>query len=122
MPRPTVFLVDDDAAFSEATRLLLELEGYAVEAYPDGEAFLAGYRPGLAGCVLLDQGMPGLSGLQVQQALHALGARIPVIFLTGRGDPGVAESALGCGAFDFLPKPVSGTRLLASVARSTAGA
>ncbi len=59
---PIVFVVDDDTGICREVRALLEGEGYAVEDYPDGEAFFAGYRPGREGCLLIDAYLPGMNG------------------------------------------------------------
>ena len=69
-------------------------------------------------CVLLDVKMPRLDGLEVQRRLNDCGAMLPVVILTGHGDVAMAVQAMRAGAADFLEKPVSRERLLASVARA----
>lgn len=102
---PTVFVVDDDDAIRESLSFLLEAEGFRVETYDSGADFLARYRPQRPGCLLLDVGMPGMSGLDVQQQLAGLGIGIPIIFMTGRGDSEMARKAATAGAFAFFNKP-----------------
>lgn len=114
----TVFVVDDDPAHRNALRMLIHLHGLRVEPYSDGASFLAEYRSDRPGCVLLDQGMPGLTGLQVQQALNERSSRIPVIFLSGHADAAMQATAMGNGAFDCLRKPIQGDRLLDCVTRA----
>jgi FixJ family two-component response regulator len=64
---------------------------------------------------VLDVAMPGLDGLQLQQALIAKGSEIPIIFLTGHGDIPMSVRAMKRGAVDFLTKPVNGEDLLKAI-------
>lgn len=114
----TVFVVDDDGDLREALRQLLEVAGLEVECHPDGEAFLTAYRGDRAGCLLLDVAMPGVNGLEVQEALKERGLGIPIVFLTGHGDIPMAVKAVQAGAVDFLEKPVQGGLLLDRVRRA----
>ena len=78
--RPTIFVVDDDASVREAMRGLLEAEGWSVELYSSGEAFLETYRPGREGCLVVDARMPRMGGLELlEQAASHPGA--PIIFV-----------------------------------------
>ena len=70
------------------------------------------------GCAVLDVSMPGLDGLELQQALTAGGSHRPVIFITGKGDVPTTVRAMKAGAIDFLTKPVSDTDLLGAIARA----
>ena len=108
----TVFIVDDNVDLREGLCLMLAGAGMTVEAYPDGATFLAAIHAARRGCLLLDQVMPGMSGLQVQETLRSRGLNIPVIILSGSATPAVADQALRSGALLFLEKPVDGERLL----------
>jgi two-component system response regulator FixJ len=114
---PTVFIVDDDAAIRDALVQLLEAAGLRAEAHAGGPAFLEAYAD-QPGCLLLDMAMPGMTGLDVQAALKARGAAIPVLFLTGHGDIPMAVQAVQAGAVDFLEKPIKGAALLERVRRA----
>jgi FixJ family two-component response regulator len=104
---PTVFVVDDDAAVRKSLERLLRSEGYRSESFASADGFLERWRPDPApGCLVLDVEMPGLDGLQLQQALHLSGAAIPIIFITGHGDIPRSVKAMKAGALDFLTKPV----------------
>ena len=72
----------------------------------------------IPGCAVFDVSMPGLDGLELQQALTAEGSQRPVIFLTGKGDIPTSVRAMRAGAIDFLTKPVSDRDLLAAIARA----
>jgi two-component system, LuxR family, response regulator FixJ len=111
----TIFLVDDDSAVRDALTRLLEAAGYAVEAYPDAEAFLAAYEPRRAGCPVLDMQMPGMGGLGLQAVLAERQDSRPIIFLTAHGTVPTTVRALKNGAFEFLEKPAEGGALLAQV-------
>src|SRR5688500_7009323 len=110
--RCTVCVVDDDDAFRDSLRWLLESTGYRVATYATAERFLAGYKAGAAACLVLDVRMPGSTGLELQQELNRRGASLPIIFITGHGDVPMAVDALKSGAFHFLEKPFQGERLL----------
>ena len=114
----TVFVVDDDRAVRETMRDLLQENGYRVEVFADGPAFLATYRPGRGGCLLVDALMPGMSGVEVIERLKAEGRQLPAIMITGSGAVAVAVQAMKAGAVDFIEKPVSNDELLASVKRT----
>ena len=116
----TVYVVDDDDAMRDSLRWLLESAGYRVASYTNAERFLAAYRPGHSTCLILDVRMPGLTGLEVQQALNRRGTPLPIIFITGHGDVPMAVDALKNGAFHFLEKPFQGERLLELVEQAAA--
>jgi FixJ family two-component response regulator len=94
---------------------LIESTGMQVRTYESADAFLAGYYPGRAGCLLLDVRMPGMSGLELQSYLAREGYRLPVIVITGHGDVGMAVKAMKAGAVDFIEKPFHDEDLLRSI-------
>lgn len=102
---PTVFVVDDDAAVRDSLRWLLESVGHAVETYASGAEFLDSVEPDRPGCLLLDVRMPGMSGLELQDALQKRSTQLPIIMITAHGDVPMAVRALRAGAFDFIQKP-----------------
>lgn len=101
----TVFIVDDDAAIRTSLSRALRKRGYVVEVFDSALAFLEAHDGACSGCLILDQGMPGMTGLELQEHLAAAGHSLPIIFITGHG--GVPESvqAIKRGAVDFLEKP-----------------
>lgn len=111
----TVFVVDDDTALLDALVLLLEAEGFHVQAHATAGSFLDACVPDCRGCVILDIDLPDMDGLAVQQALQTQGVRIPVIFLTGQGDIPKAVQAVRYGALGFLEKPATDVALLDQV-------
>lgn len=101
---PCVFLVDDDANIRVSLSRALVLRGYNVQTFSSGAEFLEVCKDA-AGCLLLDYGMPGMNGLELQKRLKDMGVKIPIVFITGHG--GIPESveAMKMGAVDFLEKP-----------------
>jgi two-component system response regulator FixJ len=79
---PTVVLVDDDVALRSALVFKLELDGFAVEALQSGEALLAHPLPSAPACIVLDQNMRGLTGLETLVRLRARGVALPALLIT----------------------------------------
>jgi len=110
-----VHLVDDDAAIRRSVGFMLKTSGYRVESYESGSHLLKGSGELEEGCVLLDIRMPGMDGLEVQQALQERGVGLPIIIMTGHGDVALAVRAMKAGAVDFIEKPFEKDALLASL-------
>jgi len=114
----TVFVVDDDPGVLRALTRLLRADGLEALSFASPKAFLEQHDATTPGCVVLDIAMPGLNGLELQQALMKLGAPRPIVFLSGRGDIPTSVQAMKAGAVDFLTKPVNGKTLLAAVRKA----
>lgn len=101
----TVFVVDDDEDIRSSLSRSLTKRGFAVQTFESARAFLDEYNAGDRGCIVLDYGMEGMNGLELQRKLVAAGRAPPIIFITGHG--GIPESveAMKAGAIDFLEKP-----------------
>lgn len=109
---PVVAIVDDDGSVRPSTLRLIRSFGYRAEAFGSGEEFLGSPRAAETGCVVLDVRMPGMDGLEVQRRLAENGARIPIVFLTGRATDDEERRARLGGAVEFLRKPVGRATLL----------
>ena len=116
---PITYVVDDEPQIRLSIRELLMGHGQIVEDFDSAEAFLDAYRPGGAGCLLVDAHLPGMSGIGLLAHLRARGDRMPVILITGDGDVGLAVEAMRAGACEFIEKPVGRAELLASIDRAT---
>lgn len=103
----TVFLVDDDQGMRDSLTLILELAGYRVRSFASPQAFLNAFSPMDHGCLLLDQRMPEMTGLDLQAALVERSCLLPIIFLSAFGDVPTTVRAIQGGAIDFLEKPAS---------------
>jgi two-component system response regulator FixJ len=111
-------IVDDDASFLTAVARMLRGSGFAVKTFASAEEFLARPELDVPGCVLVDLQMPGLSGLDLQEALAKEGRRLPVVFLSGQGDIPTTVHAMRQGAEDFLTKCAPKEALLSAVNRA----
>ncbi|CAA7615743.1 C4-dicarboxylate transport transcriptional regulatory protein DctR [Candidatus Terasakiella magnetica] len=112
MSTGAVYIVDDDEAIRDALAWLFQSRGVDVETFVSAEAFLDKWSPGTSGCLVLDIRMAGMTGLELFDRLREMGARLPVIFLTGHGDVPMAVSALKKGARDFVEKPFNDNDLV----------
>jgi FixJ family two-component response regulator len=117
---PLVFVVDDDASVRKSLVRLVKAAGYQAEAFASVRDFLA--RPPYEGpcCLVLDVRMPGLTGLDLQEALRAAGQRLSIVFITGYRDVPVSVKAMKGGAVDFLTKPVDEGTLLGAIQQAVA--
>lgn len=118
MSTSVIHIVDDDEAVRRALSLLAQSAGHPVAAHPSAESFLAHVPPDSGGCVVTDVRMPGMTGLQLQQAMRERGLDLPIIMMTGHGDVAMAVEALKAGADDFLEKPFDDRVFLGSVGRA----
>ena len=113
-----VYVVDDDISMRKAIRRLLESEDYSVEMFTGAREFLARVPHTGPSCVILDLNMPGLNGLELQEALAGRGRAEQVIFITGGASVPSCVQAMKAGAVDYLPKPFRDEDLLHAVARA----
>ncbi len=109
---PIIHIVDDDPAVRDALSVLFELEGYEVETFDNGEAFLGRIRDVSPSVVLLDVHMPGRSGLEVLEEMSVRHCSAPVLIISGQGDIPMAVAAIKQGAHDFIEKPFDGTAVV----------
>lgn len=102
---PLIRLVDDDPTVAESLTFVLEVAGLQVKSYDSAERFLAFDDEAREGCLLLDVSMPGMTGLELQSRMRALGRDLPIVFLSAHGDIEMALECVRAGAVDFLVKP-----------------
>jgi FixJ family two-component response regulator len=114
-PKAAVFVVDDDMSVREALGALLRSVGFAVETFASAQAFLARPQSDLPGCLVLDVGLPDLSGLDLQQRMADMKMQIPIVFITGLGDVPTSVRAMKAGAVEFLMKPFGERDLLDAI-------
>ncbi len=117
-----IFVVDDDASVRDSLSELLRVLGFEVIACASGSQLLADQRRREAGCLVVDQHMPGMDGLATLSALRRDGTNAPAILITGRLDPEIAARAAALGISALLEKPFAVPRLVelvqASVSRT----
>lgn len=114
-----IALIDDDASFRMALFESLSSLGYEVRDFASAEEFVA--QPDDASsydCVITDIHMPGMSGIALQKMLERRGSRVPVIMVTGRGEPGLEAIAASTGAVCVLRKPFATNTLIETIERA----
>ena len=114
----TVFVVDDEETVRRALARLIRSAGMTARTFPTAEAFLAESHAAPASCLVLDVRLPGLNGLQLQEALTRKGYPLSIVFITGHGDVPTSVRAMKAGAVDFLQKPFEGHELLTAIRRA----
>ena len=115
-----VCIVDDDPAVRDGVARLLAAQGYAALCYPSAVEFLARAPGSEVACVVLDNRMPGMSGLELLRQLAGQPGAPFVVFLTGSSDLAAGVEAMKLGAIDFIEKPADGERLVAAVRKALA--
>jgi FixJ family two-component response regulator len=113
--RASVTIVDDDVLVLKSLDRLFQSAGFDVEVFSSPHDFLEKRGANAAGCIVMDLSMPGLTGLDLQQALFATRDARPVVFISGHGDVPASVQAMKAGAIDFLTKPVDAAKLLGAV-------
>lgn len=113
--RQTVFVVDDAEGTRVGLTRLLRAAGYRVRAFESAERFFEEHGGETPGCLLLENCLPGMSGLEAQRLLNRSESTRPIIFLTRHGDIQTSVQAMKQGAVDFLTKPIDDVCLFAAV-------
>jgi FixJ family two-component response regulator len=112
---PIVFVVDDDVSVRESLELLIRCEGWQPEIFASAQEFLARPRVLAPNCLILDVGLPGFNGLDLQKRIGVERIEMPIIFITGQGDVPMTVQAMKAGAIEFLTKPFSDEVLLNAI-------
>jgi FixJ family two-component response regulator len=114
-----IAIVDDDDAVRRALHRLLSSYSFESVSFASGEAFLADISRVAPHCVLLDQHMPGMTGLEILLRMKAEDKKVPTIIITGYDQPGLRKKCLEAGAADYLLKPVSAKSVLTAIRLAT---
>ena len=113
--KAVVFVVDDDLSVREGLERLLKAVGWKVETFASAREFLAHRKENIPSCLVLDVGLPGLSGLDLQKKIMEANREIPIVFITGSKDVPTSVRAMKAGAVEFLVKPFSEEDLLIAI-------
>jgi two-component system response regulator FixJ len=111
----SVAIVEDDKAVREAICFSLKSEGFVVTTYESAAAFLGDEEALLSGCVIVDQQMPGMTGIELVVALRSRRCFIPSILVTTWPDDSLRLRALKAGCLIVLEKPLQGNALSDSI-------
>jgi FixJ family two-component response regulator len=117
-PSSLVFLIDDDASVRKGVSRLLRSAGYKSEAFESASDFLKREEHAGPACMIVDVRMPGINGMDLQEALIQHRRQEQLIFVTGHGDISMCAQAMKAGAVDFLSKPFRDDELLQCVERA----
>jgi len=115
---PIVVIVDDDPAVCGSLKFSLELEGFVVRAYGSADEFL-GADESAYDCLVVDQRMPGMSGVELIAKLRTLEVRTPAILLISQPNPALAARAAKA-AVPIVEKPLLGNALLERIREACA--
>ena len=119
--KASVCLLDDDLSMLKALDRLLKSDGFNVEKFSAPAAFLSNVGTSSCRVAILDVWMPDMNGLEVQAVLRKDSPETRIIFISGRDDPSVRQTALEAGAFGFLSKPFDDEVLLQLVRKAVTG-
>lgn len=120
--KPTIHVIDDDAAMRGSLQILLLTEGYDVRVYPAARDFLDGVASAEKGCVVTDVRMPDMTGVEMMTRLRELKSSFPVVVITAYADVPLAVQSMKLGAVDFIEKPFDDQMLFAAVRAALAAA
>ncbi|MGU7782241.1 response regulator transcription factor [Burkholderia sp. PU8-34] len=112
---PVVFVVDDDISVRESLEAMIRYAGLIAETFASAQDFLGRPRTTVPNCLVLDVGLPDLSGLDLQNLIASERTDMPIIFITGRSDVPTTVRAMKAGAVEFLTKPFDDQVLLDAI-------
>src|SRR5580692_12096801 len=117
-----VHIIDDEEKVRDSLAVLLSTAGIKSRAYASAEEYLASVPLSEPGCVILDNQLPGLTGMELLKRLADAASNTAVIMITGYGDVPTAVAAMKLGAFHFVEKPFDAEALLSAVEEALARA
>lgn len=112
-----MILVDDDVALRTALRFSLELDGFAVETFASGEDVLKASLPHRDGCLIFDQNLPGITGIETLSILRSRAIHLPALLITSHPGAGVRDAAARANA-TIVEKPLLGDALVGCIWRA----
>ncbi|WP_342241149.1 response regulator [Inquilinus sp. OTU3971] len=111
--RPTIHVVEDDAAVRRSLAFLLESASFVVHVHASASGFLE--TPAATGCLLVDYDMPGIGGLELLRRLRLRGAGLPCIMITDKHTAGIRQAAQAAGAAAVIEKPFDSEELILAI-------
>jgi FixJ family two-component response regulator len=114
----TAFVIDDDSAVLDSVSELLDAAGIQTQGFTSAEQFLHQLTPSMAGCIITDLRMQGMSGTDLLRVLRDVDCRLPVVVVSGHADVPVTVEVMESGAITLLQKPYKADELLEAVRRA----
>jgi FixJ family two-component response regulator len=115
-----IVIIDDDDSMRKALQRLLAAAGFQPIAYDSSEAFLEDGPEIRSGCIVCDQNLPAMPGLELLQVMRNRQEAVPFILITAFDSPGLAARALSDGAIAYLVKPFAGFELIEAIREAIA--
>lgn len=115
IPKPKVYVADDDVGVLSSLQFLLETDGFDVRTFRSGTALLNALDHAPIDCFVIDYKMPDMNGVDLTNDLRRRGATAPVVLITGHYDDKLATRATAAGVYDFLLKPLLDENLVKRV-------
>ncbi|QJP13221.1 response regulator [Starkeya sp. ORNL1] len=120
MATARVVIIDDDDSMRKALQRLLAAAGFQPVAYGSSEAFLEDSADSRSSCIVCDQNLPAMPGLELLQLIRKRQEEIPFILITAFDSPGLGARALSDGAIAYLTKPFAGFELIEAIREAIA--
>jgi len=117
--RTVVWVVDDVESVRKSIAAVLETANMAVCDYASAADFLAEFKPGAVGCLIVDHHMPDMTGLELLRHLQAQSGAPPTIVISGHADERLRAHVMSAGAVTMLNKPVDADELIELIERVT---
>jgi FixJ family two-component response regulator len=114
----TAFVIDDDSAVLDSVSELLDAAGIQTQGFTSAEQSLHQLTPSMAGCIITDLRMQGMSGTDLLRVLRDVDCRLPVVVVSGHADVPVTVEVMESGAITLLQKPYKADELLEAVRRA----
>lgn len=112
---PDVFVVDKDASTRESLKTLIQSAGWHTETFACAQQFFSRTKVRVPSCLIIDDSLPDLSGLDVQARVNADRMDMPIIFITDFPNVRTTVRAMKAGAVEFFTKPVSDKLILSAI-------
>jgi two-component system, LuxR family, response regulator FixJ len=113
-PVPVLLVVDDDGAVLNSLKFCLEIEGFVVRVYGDGQALLNDTDLPSFGCLVIDYSMPDMTGLELLAKLRSVGIGLPAVLITGHPGLALRRQAAEAG-IALIEKPLLGNGLTEAI-------
>ncbi len=110
-----ILIIDDDEVQLQLQRSILMEEGYSVYSTADGPQGITIFKKHKFDLVLLDLGLPSMSGIEVLKELRKLDSKAKIIVVTGYPSVESTVLAMRSGAYDYIQKPVDVESLLKKI-------